>query len=152
VLGAGKLAREILPWLIGKTKVRVFCRNPKERADLLTEYPEISLEQYAPADATWKETEAALVIAAPLTADEVQQWAARQHTTFVKCLDLRGEAESDPVSMPVIKLHELFAALRGERERLEGRVAAARAEITQLVARQSQQAQFRPFGWEDLCA
>ena len=62
------------------------------------------------------------------------------------------EAESDPVSMPVIKLHELFAALRGERERLEGHVAAARAEITQLMARQTQQAQFRPFGWEDLCA
>jgi hypothetical protein len=35
---------------------------------------------------------------------------------------------------------------------LEGRVEAARAEIKQLVSRQSHQAQFRPFGWEDLCA
>src|SRR5215831_13258384 len=39
VLGSGKLAREILPWLIGKTKVRVFCRNLKRAEDLLREYP-----------------------------------------------------------------------------------------------------------------
>src|SRR5947208_6271858 len=61
VLGSGKLAREILPWLIGKTKVRVFCRNPKQRADLLIDYPEISLEHYVPADAGWKEPVTALV-------------------------------------------------------------------------------------------
>ena len=38
----------------------------------------------------------------------------------------------------------LFAALRVERERLEGHVEAARTEITQLVSRQTQHAQFRP--------
>src|SRR5947209_2970733 len=110
VLGAGKLAREILPWLLGKTKVRVFYRNWQHAKDLLDEYPEIQLDQYSEADATWMQAEAG----------------------------------------PVIKLHELFDALRTERERLEGHVEAARAEIKQLVQRQSQQAQFRPFGWEDL--
>ena len=152
VLGSGKLAREILPWLIGKTKVHVFCRNLQRAENLLKEYPEIQLHQYASNDAGWDQQEAALVIAAPLKAVQVQKWAGLQGANFSRCLDLRGEAESDPVSMPVIKLHELFAALRSERQRLEGQVEAARAEIKQLVQRQSRQAQFRPFGWEDLCA
>lgn len=152
VLGAGKLAREILPWLIGKTKVRVFCRNLQKAADLLKEYPELELLQYSASDAGWKEHEAALVIAAPLKAEQVADWANLQTAHFSKCLDLRGEAETDPVSGQVIKLHELFEALRAERQRLESHVEAARTEIKQLVQRQTQQAQFRPFGWEDLCA
>jgi glutamyl-tRNA reductase len=154
VLGSGKLAREILPWLIGKTKVRVFCRNLERASALLAEYPEIELVQYQAADAGWPYTEAGLVIAAPLQAAEVTCWSSLQNVSFTKCLDLRGDAATDQIDSPtpVIKLHELFEALRAERERLTGHVAAARAEIKELVARQSQQAQFRPFGWEDLCA
>ena len=154
VLGSGKLAREILPWLIGKTKVRVFCRNLVRASSLLAEYPEIELAHYQSSDAGWMHAEAGLVVAAPLTADEVARWSLLQHVSFTKCLDLRGDAATDQIvaRTPVIKLHELFEALRAERERLAGHVAAARAEIKELVARQSQQAQFRPFGWEDLCA
>jgi len=154
VLGSGKLAREILPWLIGKTKVRVFYRNWQHAKDLLQEYPEIELAQYADAETGWEEAEAGLVIAAPMKADDVARWSLRQSASFTKCLDLRGEAATDPITLqtPVIKLHELFEALRAERERLAEHVEAARAEIKQLVQRQSQQAQFRPFGWEDLCA
>jgi len=154
VLGSGKLAREILPWLIGKTKVRVFCRNRERASALLAEYPEIQLEQYGAADAGWMHPDAGLVIAAPLKAEEVARWSSLQNVSFTRCLDLRGDAATDQIvtETPVIKLHELFEALRAERERLAGHVAAARAEIKELVARQSQQAQFRPFGWEDLCA
>ncbi|HYW70155.1 MAG TPA: hypothetical protein VE961_03915 [Pyrinomonadaceae bacterium] len=154
VLGSGKLAREILPWLIGKTKVRVFCRDVSRAHYLLEEFPEIELVQYASDAAAWQQAEAGLVIAAPLKAEEVARWSQSQKVSFTKCLDLRGEAATDMISHPaiVIALHELFAALRAERERLEGHVEAARAEIKLLVARQRQQAQFRPFGWEDLCA
>src|SRR4051812_1927280 len=154
VLGAGKLAREILPWLIGKTKVLVFYRNWEHAKDLLETYPEIDLVKYSAADAGWKQNDASLVIAAPLKAEQVSYWANLQTVTFSKCLDLRGEAASNPVSSPtdVIKLNELFEALRSERQRLEGHIEAARAEIHEMVQRQSRQAQFRPFGWEDLCA
>ena len=153
VLGSGKLAREILPWLIGKTNVRVFCRNLERSQSLREEFPEIELVPYSN-EVVWNDGEAGLVIAAPLKAEEVARWSQSQRVSFMKCLDLRGEAASDPVtSQPiVIPLHELFAALRAERERLAAHVEAARAEITQLVSRQTQQAQFRPFGWEDLCA
>src|SRR6267378_2049494 len=89
VLGAGKLAREILPWLIGKTKVRLFYRNWQHAKDLLDEYPEIQLDQYSEADAGWMPAEAGLVIAAPLKADRVEDWVRLQGTSFSKCLDLR---------------------------------------------------------------
>jgi glutamyl-tRNA reductase len=154
VLGSGKLAREILPWLLGKTKVRVFCRNLERANYLRAEFPEIELTEYSDASATWNHREAGLVIAAPLKGEDVARWAQSQQVSFTKCLDLRGEALKDPVNMHTIlvPLHELFAALRAERERLEGHVETARAEIKRLVAHQTQQAQFRPFGWEDLCA
>jgi glutamyl-tRNA reductase len=154
VLGSGKLAREILPWLIGKTKIRVFCRDLERANYLREEFPEIDLIEYSNTSATWNHREAGLVIAAPLAGEDVARWVQSQQASFTKCLDLRGEALKDPVNMHtvLIPLHELFAALRAERERLEGHVEAARAEIKRLVAHQTQQAQFRPFGWEDLCA
>src|SRR2546423_7929641 len=154
VLGAGKLARGILPWLIGKTSARLFYRNWQHAKDLLNEYPELQLDQYSNGDAGWQQEETGLVIAAPLKAAEVESWVRSQSPTFSKCLDLRGDAATDPITLPipVIKLSELFDALRTERQRLEGRVEAARGEIKQLVQRQANQAQFRPFGWEDLCA
>ena len=152
VLGSGNLAREILPWLIGKTRVRVFCRQLGRANYLREEFPEIELSEYS--DASPNESATGLVIAAPLTAQDVAGWSQAQQLSFTKCLDLRGEALSDPItiSAEIIPLHQLFAALRAERERLEQHVEAARAEIEQLVAHQTQQAQFRPFGWEDLCA
>jgi len=154
VLGAGQLTREILPWLIGKTKARLFYRNWLHAKGLLKEYPEVQLDQYSADDAGWEQKEIGLVIAAPMKASEVENWVRAQGSTFSKCLDLRGDAVTDPISLPipVIKLSELFDALRIERQRLEGRVETARAAIKQLVQRQSHQVQFRPFGWEDLCA
>ncbi len=154
LLGGGQLAKEILPWLIGKTKVRTFYRNQARAQELLSEYPEIQLDQFVPVDAGWNEDATGLVIAAPLKAVEVERWVEKQSPTFSLCLDLRGDAETDPVSLPfpVIKLSELFDALRNERRRLAGRVEAARAEIKLLAQHQVRQAQFRPFGWEDLCA
>jgi outer membrane murein-binding lipoprotein Lpp len=46
----------------------------------------------------------------------------------------------------------MFAALKNERPKLIARVGAARDEITKAAQRLIEQAQFRPFGWEDLCA
>lgn len=154
VLGSGKLAREILPWLIGKTSARLFYRNWQHAKDLLQEYPELQLDQYSTEDAGWQQEETGLVIAAPIKASEVEAWVRSQSSTFSKCLDLRSDAATDPITLPipVIKLSELFDALRSERQRLEGRVDLARGAIKQLLQRQTHQAQFRPFGWEDLCA
>jgi glutamyl-tRNA reductase len=154
VLGAGQLAQEILPWLAGKTEVTVFYRHRTRAEGLLEEYPQIHLNQFSMADNIEDNRETALIIAAPLSAAEIEEWISLQTTSFVKALDLRGEAESDPVSasFPVVRLSELFAALKDDRPKLAARVCAARHEIKQAAHRLTQQAQFRPFGWEDLCA
>ena len=154
VLGAGKLAKEILPWLLGKTDVTVFSRDRLRAEGLLEEYPQIHLRQFAMADTATANRKVALIIAAPLSASEIEKWVSVQTTQFVKALDLRGEAETDPVqaSFPVIRLSDLFDALKNDRPKLAGRVASARDEIRQTAQRVIEQAQFRPFGWEDLCA
>lgn len=154
VLGSGKLAKEILPWLIGKTEVRLFYRNPDSAEILLRDCPQIQLNHLRADDSVWNPEPTALVIAAPLTGNEIKAWIALQSARFTKALDLRGEAESDPLqtSFPIIKLPELFAAIAADQRKIAPRIAAARAEIDELTSRRSQQAQFRPFGWEDLCA
>src|ERR1051325_9388531 len=74
VLGAGKLAREMLPWLIGKTKVRVFYRNGQTGKDLAGQDPEVEFDQSSDTDSTGEEIGAGLVIAAPLQANQVERW------------------------------------------------------------------------------
>ena len=154
VLGAGQLAKEFLPWLAGKTDVTVYSRNLLRAKSLLEEYAHVHLDQFTMTDSVGDSRETALIIAAPLTAVEIEKWISLQTTRFVKVLDLRGDAETDPVhaSVPVVRLSELFAALKDDRPKLAARVAAARNEIKQAAQRLTEQAQFRPFGWEDLCA
>jgi len=154
VLGAGQLAEEILPWIVGKTDVTVCARNLEHAKALTEEFAEIHLSQFVRDEAIEEARQTAVVIAAPIKAVDVENWMKAQTTPFVKVIDLRGEAESDPIhnSLPVIRLSEMFAALRNERPKLIARVAAARDEITRAAQRLIEQAQFRPFGWEDLCA
>jgi glutamyl-tRNA reductase len=154
VLGAGQLAEEILPWIVGKTDVTVCARTPERARGLLEQYSEIQLTQFTLEAAQNESRPTAIVIAAPLKASAVAEWMALQSTPFVKVLDLRGEAETDPLTcpLPVIRLSEMFAAVKNDRPKLAARVAAARDEITKAAQRLIEQAQFRPFGWEDLCA
>lgn len=153
VLGAGQLAQEILPWLMGKTDVTVFYRNAMRAECLLKDFPQLRLAQFTEASHV-ENRDSAIVIAAPLSAKEIESWVALNLTPFVKALDLRGEAESDPFepSFPILRLSEMFAALKNERPKVAARLAAARADISKAGQRLAEQAQFRPFGWEDLCA
>jgi glutamyl-tRNA reductase len=154
VLGAGQLAREILPWIVGKTQVRLFYRNQLPPETLLDKYRRVKIDRLAQAPASWDDQTTALVIAAPLSALQTENWIGLQSVCFSKILDLRGAAAKDPLrySRPIIELPELFATLSRDRQRLDDGVAAARTEIRRLAQRRTQQAQFRPFGWEDLCA
>ena len=132
VLGAGSLAREILPWL---TDVRVFYRNLHHASDLQDKHPHMQLEQFRMADAGWNGNSSSLVIAAPLDAAEINKWLAVQNVTFSTVLDLRGNADANPISSQVvISLSELLTSLRDERKRIEHQVIAARKEIDSLTS------------------
>ena len=154
LIGTGQLASEVVPWLIGKAQLTIFCRNPLRAQALVEKYPQIRLEQFTTAHPGHEDGAVALVIAAPLTSHEIQNWVQLQSTNFTRAFDLRAEAVTDPlqVSFPVVALAELFAAVKNEQYRFAPRVEAARKEIELAVKRQADQTRFRPFGWEDLCA
>lgn len=154
LIGAGHLASEIVPWLIGKAQLTIFCRNPRHARGLVDKYPQIHVEQFTMAHAGRGSEETALVIAAPLTSREIENWVELQPMRFVKSLDLRAEATTDAISVffPVLALAEFYAAAKDDRSRVASQVEAAQAEIEAAVERQADQARFRPFGWEDLCA
>lgn len=132
VLGAGSLAREILPWL---TDARVFYRNWKHAQDLQSEHPHVQLEQLRMDDAGWNCETASLVIAAPMEATQINEWLTRQNVSFSLILDLRGNAASNRIhsTQPVINLSELLASLHQERERIADRVKNACEEIKDLA-------------------
>ena len=52
----------------------------------------------------------------------------------------------------IFRLSDLFDKLTNDRPKMTARVTAAHAEIRKSAQRLIEQAQFRPFGWEDLCA
>lgn len=147
VLGAGSLAREILPWL---TYVRVFCRNLHHASDLQDKHRQIRLEQFRMADAGWPGNSSSLVIAAPLDAAEINKWLAIQNVRFSTVLDLRGNADADPIrSRAVISLSELLTTLQDERKRIEHHVIAAQREIQSITSqrfseRDSKRADWKP--------
>ncbi|HKR58492.1 MAG TPA: hypothetical protein VJS64_02065 [Pyrinomonadaceae bacterium] len=154
LIGAGQLANEIIPWIVRKAELTVFCRDSQRAQQLNCTFPQIHVAQFAMADSAPTDEEMALVIAAPISAHEIETWVRRQSAHFVKAVDLRGEAAFDPVrfSFPVIELPEIYSAAMPSRPDSAASVAAARAEINLAAERQANQAQFRPFGWEDLCA
>jgi glutamyl-tRNA reductase len=154
VVGSGQLAEEILPWLIGKIHVHLFYRNRLRAETLLSSHPQIRIDKFESNASVWNDESTALIVAAPIASEVIEDWMKQQRVRFAKILDLRGEAATDRLRSPepVIQLSEMFARLKSDRQRLGERAAIARAEIKKLTESRIKQAQYRPFGWEDLCA
>jgi glutamyl-tRNA reductase len=158
VLGAGQLVSELVPWLTAQAEVRVYARNSSRAAATLGEQERLHVYGLNDAATSLPSEQSGLVIAAPLTAQEICDWIARQDAHFARILDLRGEATSDPLpkaplaETKMMDLSEFFSSLKQERQRGEKCAALARTAIAQVAQRQSRQTQCRPYGWEDLCA
>jgi len=98
------------------------------------------------------DTPAVVVIAAPAPSSTVAH-AAAAYRGLTRVVDLRAEAEADPLVIPVstITLRDLFA-LMDDANRFVPQIEAARAEIADRSRRYEQRDEVRPFGWDDLCA
>lgn len=142
LVGGGRLAEEILPWLEGKKFQLV--RNPqkiqpKEDVTCLS-FSELS---QIPEGAQW-------IIAAPLTNDALNQlW---QQKSPEKVLDFRGEQSLSETSFPYLPLSALFAELETVRSALEVKRDQAKAAVRELSKRREAEVQHRPYGWEDVFA
>jgi len=134
LLGTGSLAKEILPWLIDDAEVRVFYRS-YSHAQRLSQGYKLQLDQFTMADAGWDGDAGALVVAAPLSADEINRWLELQSTSFSLIVDLRSNAATDPinVSQPLVKLSELFASLSYQRKRMDQRKLLALHDIKSIA-------------------
>lgn len=153
VLGAGHLVQEILPWIAKDgTEIHVHCRDPKKAIAALGQLvnPDFvhsleSNERLANADA--------LVIAAPVSASWVKGWVADFATPSLVA-DLRSDSKEDVIEgfASVMALGDLFDRIQGNQVRLQARKNEALAAIDAAVAERSRHVEYRPFGWEDVCA
>ena len=105
------------------------------------------------------------MIAAPVPASTIARVAAA-YRGLTRVVDLRAEAEADPLVIPVspkprsgeggpvstITLRDLFALMDDANRFVLTQIEAARAEIADRSRRYEQRDEVRPFGWDDLCA
>ena len=150
LIGTGKLANEVLPFLGDDGRsVDQWGRAEASAGAPRAHYrplPDLDLFPISTASA-------ALVIAAPVASEIVDRVAARY--PGLRCvIDLRGELGSAPlhVSAPVITLRDLFARMSAASGSAARHVEAARTDIMSRSRRYELRDELRPFGWEALCA
>lgn len=156
LIGTGKLAQEVLPFLgddgrsvdqWGRTaedpSSKLEVRSSKFRYRLLESVDTFS----SPSVPT------AIVIAAPVPSDLIDRVAAC-YGGLLCVVDLRGELDSAPlrVTVPIITLHDLFAEMRAMNGSAARHVDAAQSDILSRSRRYELRDELRPFGWDDLCA
>jgi glutamyl-tRNA reductase len=149
LIGTGKLAQEVLPFLAdaGRT-VDHWGRREDAASSAGVTYR--TLDQI---DETLVPDAAVLIIAAPVPSDLVAR-VARRYIVLQSVIDLRAEFTSDPldVAVPVVTLQDLFAQMDAANVFASRHVEAARAEIARRSRLFEFRDELRPFGWDDLCA
>ena len=157
IIGAGQLVEEIIPWLQKDgTSIRVHCRDTQKASRTLAAFPQVeicALEEERAFDGM-----EALIIAAPVTAQATAQWMdarAAQKLEFVA--DLRADSGLDRLvipttSAPVLDLDQVFSKISANQALLAKRKAAALEAVEAKVSERGAHVEYRPFGWEDVCA
>jgi glutamyl-tRNA reductase len=143
VVGAGRLAQDILPWL-DKHEVTVLARNPAKVLGWKGKVASFEDVSSLPASASW-------IVAAPISNDALQiLWLAAKPGTV---LDFRGESriESCPGS-EYFDLTTLFSELELIRTSLAARREQAMKAVENLSATRESVVVHRPYGWEDAFA
>jgi glutamyl-tRNA reductase len=158
VLGAGHLVQEILPWIAKDgIQVHVHCRNPEKARSEIGKQTVVavhSLEETV----SFKNGDA-FVVAAPVTAEWIRSWigaVADQSPEVIA--DLRADSHEDrlvghsALECRVIDLKQVFNHISETQAHLEARKEAALKAIGAAVHERNCYVEYRPFGWEDVCA
>jgi glutamyl-tRNA reductase len=150
LIGTGKLANEVLPFLADEgRRVDQWGRSPETPVAASVTYRLLdAVDVVATSDVP-----TVLIIAAPVPSDVVDRVAAR-YAGLLSIIDLRGELGIAPLSarVPVISLQDLFAHMSAASGCAHRHVEAARADIASRSRRYELRDELRPFGWDDLCA
>lgn len=140
LLGAGHLAEEIVPYLAKHGEVVVHARTPSK----VQFYSEVRALGAMGFD------HGALVVAAPMSAMEIERWLGGQ--TPSQIFDLRDNSSLDPIHSNAVSLAHIFGQIEGTRARLAPLVALIKTEILERSQSLARQEKVRPQGWDDLCA
>ena len=158
LIGTGKLATDILPYIAdaGRTvdqwgRAALGSRGPRARESAGPDVCYRTLESLDSFPGT--DEPAVIVVAAPAPSTTISR-VAESYRGLTRVVDLRAEAEADPVVMtvPTITLRDLFALMDDANRFVLTQIEAARAEIADRSRRYEQRDEVRPFGWDDLCA
>ncbi len=150
VVGSGRLARDLLPWLEGM-QVTLVARSP-EKADWLPasvgSLPLTSLHDTRPSliGAHW-------VIAAPVSNEQLNSYWAKNTAGLV--LDFRGDqhfSETPECAVAYLGLRALYRELEAVKQLHERRKREALAFAGELTRRHETSVVHRPYGWEDAFA
>ena len=150
LIGTGKLANEVLPFLADDGRaVDQWGRSAETPSSPSITYRTLDLLDTADVSSL----PAVLIIAAPVPSDVVDRVAAR-YGGLLSIIDLRGELGTAPIEagVPVITLQGLFAQMSAANGFALRHVEAARADIASRSRRYELRDELRPFGWDDLCA
>lgn len=158
IVGAGGFVKDLMPWLNKDgAKIVVHARNILKAQQTLNEFSNIefqSLEQLQVGAGV-------LLVAAPIAARDLVFSHESSHgdspgmsSGFDLLVDLRGDAHIDQVkfSKKKIDLQELLSRIQANQEFLEAKKRDALCEIEMIVEDRSRSIEYRPFGWEDVCA
>lgn len=144
ILGGGQLVREVLPYLNkqGKT-VSVHVRNASKVDFHTGTVNEICKRGF---------TAGALVIAAPMSAAEIEKWLGDRHPTQI--FDLRDDSCTDSLRRDCEHhgLKAIFNQIEENKSKLLPVIARVRADIVACTDKLIAQVLVRPQGWDDLCA
>ncbi len=158
ILGAGHLVQEILPWVMKEAlQITIHCRDvEKARAALSRKLDVVQLKNLRLVDVEQRSSlgEAdALVIAAPVSSDWIRSFL-RDDSRLRFIADLRAESSVDRLTefARVLELGEFMSRLSRNQEILRERKSVALTAISKAALERARTVEYRPFGWDDVCA
>lgn len=128
ILGAGKLAAEILPWIVKKRdRVSLVSRNPDKISSAFQQHENLDIVNYEELPSSSQ----GLVITAPLSAAEIEKLFPEKEPQLT--LDFRAESRHDALSSRFnpVSLDEVFGEIECQRNQVENQVQKARSFIAE---------------------
>lgn len=150
IIGTGQLAQEVFVWLRKQnSNIYFYSRDPERATSRLakTVGAPVSVRDFSGAHSL---EESVVVVAAPVSAQLVQNWMGKQRPHLL--IDLREESNTNRISHAHFSLQDVFSEIEKGRQNAGEKISQARQMIEEIVTKRFRSQTIRPFGWDDLCA
>lgn len=149
VIGAGAFMQQLLPWIYkDENEITAYARDIDKARQMLPQdkFPRLHLKPLAGA----KLVAPFVLVAAPLSSQEIHSLVGNEDALVI---DLRGESHQDPCQFKkYVHLNSFFEQIQKNQIQLNKVKAVAVKAIEVMGRERDLMENFRPFGWDDLCA